>query len=229
MKTQYLAQPIMSTDQKLLGVEVLTRFQKDGQNLLSPTPAEIIQGWSIQKKRAYLIDLIYFISKNESFFIENELFCSLNIDLKIVLLLKHDAYIQVLLQSMPYVKLQISEDFPNIAKGIKGPDLKFLFNRNNSLFFNYLGIGNINIRNGDISGFEVVKIDEGYFSTQFYRSSLPVLISNIKKYCPKIIVSGVFSTELLKYLQEWDIWGVQGELYGPVLLRNVNTFIFKRK
>ncbi|ENG6272861.1 hypothetical protein ACEW7I_002555 [Yersinia enterocolitica] len=55
MKTQYLAQPIMSTDQKLLGVEVLTRFQNDGQNLLRPTPTEIILDWTIHENEPILL------------------------------------------------------------------------------------------------------------------------------------------------------------------------------
>lgn len=216
MKMQYLAQPIMSTGQQLLGVEVLTRFQKDGLNLLRPTPTEIIQGWTIHEKRAYLIDIIHFISDNESFIRYNELFCTLSIDLSIALLLKHDAYIQVLLQSMPYVKLQISDDFPNIGKGINNPDLKSLFNRNNALFLNYLG--NVNTRNGAISDFEVVKIDESYFSSHLYRSTFPEIIKNIIKYCPKIIVSGVFDAKLLPYLHEWGVWGIQGDLYESVPL-----------
>ena len=44
MITQDVAQPVMSTDHKLLGVEVLTRFQTDGLNLLRSTSAEIMQG-----------------------------------------------------------------------------------------------------------------------------------------------------------------------------------------
>ncbi|MBU9818354.1 hypothetical protein J1782_00405 [Rahnella sp. BCC 1045] len=80
MITQYFAQPVMSTDQKLLGVEVLTKFQENGFNVLNPAPAEIMQGWSIHEKRVYLIDLINFIRNEEEFFLENKLFCSLNID-----------------------------------------------------------------------------------------------------------------------------------------------------
>ncbi|EKN4011838.1 TPA: hypothetical protein P0N76_002451 [Yersinia enterocolitica] len=209
MKMQYLAQPIMSTDQKLLGVEVLTRFLKDGLSLLRPTATEIMLGWTIHEKRAYLIDVIHFITNNEEFFIGNKLFCSLSIDSSTALILKHDAYIQILIQSLPYLKLLISE-------GLSNPVLKSLSNRNNALFLNYLG--SVNTINETISGFEVVKIDEIYFSSYFYRSSFPVIIENIIKYCPKIIVSGVFDAKLLPYLHEWGVWGIQGELYESVPL-----------
>ncbi|HDL7535874.1 TPA: hypothetical protein PXN94_002564 [Yersinia enterocolitica] len=209
MKMQYLAQPIMSTDQKLLGVEVLTRFLKDGLSLLRPTATEIMLGWTIHEKRAYLIDVIHFITNNEEFFIGNKLFCSLSIDSSTALILKHDAYIQILIQSLPYLKLLISE-------GLSNPVLKSLSNRNNALFLNYLG--SVNTINETISGFEVVKIDEIYFSSYFYRSSFPVIIKNIIKYCPKIIVSGVFDAKLLPYLHEWGVWGIQGELYESVPL-----------
>lgn len=209
MKMQYLAQPIMITDQKLLGVEVLTRFLKDGLSLLRPTATEIMLGWTIHEKRAYLIDVIHFITNNEEFFIGNKLFCSLSIDSSTALILKHDAYIQILIQSLPYLKLLISE-------GLSNPVLKSLSNRNNALFLNYLG--SVNTINETISGFEVVKIDEIYFSSYFYRSSFPVIIKNIIKYCPKIIVSGVFDAKLLPCLHEWGVWGIQGELYESVPL-----------
>ncbi|MEQ9898018.1 EAL domain-containing protein [Pectobacterium punjabense] len=223
MITQYFAQPVMSTDQKLLGVEVLTRFQKGGLNLLRPTPAEIMQDWTIHEKRAYLIDVIDFITNEEEFFLENKLFCSLNIDQSTALILRHDAYIQILLQSMPYVKLQISEDFLKIVQRLKNPVLKSLSHSSNALFLNYLGIGNV--KSGVNTMFEVVKIDETLFSTQFYKSSFPVLLKNIMKYCPKVIVSGVFDAELLQYLKEWGVWGVQGELFESVPLQDVSTLL----
>ncbi|WP_447873970.1 EAL domain-containing protein [Serratia fonticola] len=224
MITQYFAHPVMSTDQKLLGVEVLTRFQKDGQNLLRPTPTEIIQGWTIHEKRAYLIDVIHFITNSEEFFITNQLFCSLSIDQSTALILRHDAYIRVLLQSMPYVKLQISEDFIKSEQGLKNSDLKSLLHGSNAFFLNYLGIGNVNVKTDVSTMFEVVNIDETLFGTQFYRSSFPVLLKDIMKYCPRIIVSGIFDNEILQYLKEWHIWGVQGELYESVPLQDVSTF-----
>ncbi|MGF6190080.1 EAL domain-containing protein [Serratia sp. 2723] len=223
MITQYFAQPVMSTDQKLLGVEVLTKFQENGFNVFNPAPAEIMQGWSIHEKRVYLIDLINFISNEEQFFLENKLFCSLNIDQSTVLILRHDAYIRVLLQSMPYVKLQISEDFLKSEQGLKNPVLKSLSHSNNALFLNYLGVDNV--RTGVSTMFEVVKIDETLFSTQFYKSSFPVLLKDIMKYCPRIIVSGVFDSELLQYLKEWGVWGVQGELYESVPLQNIRYLL----
>ncbi|HDL7486925.1 TPA: EAL domain-containing protein [Yersinia enterocolitica] len=226
MITQYFAQPVMSTDQKLLGVEVLTKFQENGFNVLNPAPAEIMQGWSIHEKRAYLIDLIHFISNEKEFFLENKLFCSLNIDQSTALILRHDAYIRVLLKSMPYVKLQISEDFIKSEQGLKNSDLKSLLHGSNALFLNYLGIGNVNVKTDVSTMFEVVKIDETLFGTQFYRSSFPVLLKDIMKYCPRIIVSGVFDNEILQYLRKWGVWGVQGEeLYESVPLRDINYLL----
>lgn len=213
---QYFAQPVMSTDQKLLGVEVLTTFRENGFNVLNPSSIDIIQGWTIHEKRAFVIDIIHFITNNEGFFIDNKLFCSLSIDESTALILKHDAYIQILIQSMPYLKLLISE-------GLSNPVLKSLSHSSNTLFLNYLGTDNLK---SDVSKFyEVVKIDEIYFSTQFYRKNFPVLLKNVMKYCPRIIVSGVFHSELLQYLKAWGVWAVQGELYEPVLLQNICTLL----
>ncbi|HHL2498246.1 TPA: EAL domain-containing protein [Yersinia enterocolitica] len=225
MNAQYFAQPVMSTDQKLLGIEVLTRFEKDGLNLLRPTPAEIMQGWTIHQKRAYLIDIIYFITNDEAFFIDNKLFCSLNIDSSTALILKHDAYIRTLLKSMPYVNFMISEGDIKNEQGVMNLELKSLSHSSNTLFLNYLGVGNMNVLTGVSTMFEVVKIDETLFGTQFYKNSFPVLLKDIMKYCPRIIVSGVFGTKLLQYLKKWGVWGVQGELYGPVRLQDVSGLL----
>ncbi|WP_105640258.1 EAL domain-containing protein [Cronobacter dublinensis] len=219
MKMQYLAQPIMSTDQNLLGVEVLTRFQKGGLNLLRPTPAEIMHDWTIHEKRAYLIDVIHFITNEEEFFLDNKLFCSFNIDQSTALILRHDAYIQILLQSMPYVKLQISQNFLKIEQGLKNPVLKSISHSSNAFFLNYFGVGNVKFSVNTM--FEAVKIDETLFSTQFYKSSFPVLLKNIMKYCPKVIVSGIFDVELLQCLKKWGVWGVQGEIYESVPLHQL--------
>ncbi|MFY7763659.1 hypothetical protein [Yersinia enterocolitica] len=115
---------------------------------------------------------------------------------------------------MPYLKLLISEGLSNVV-------LKLLSHSNNALFLNYLG----NVKTDVSTFFEAVKIDESYFSTQFYRNSFPVLLKDIMKYCPSIIVSGVFDTELLQYLKEWGVCGVQGDLYESVLLQDVSFFI----
>lgn len=150
--------------------------------ILTPTPTEIMLGWTIHEKRVYLIDVIHFITNNEEFFIGNKLFCSLSIDSSTALILKHDAYIQILIQSMPYLKLLISE-------GLSNPVLKSLSHSSNALFLNYHGINNLKT---DVSVFfEAVKIDESYFSAQFFRNSFPVLLKDIIKYCPRVIVSGV--------------------------------------
>lgn len=124
--------------------------------------------------------------------------------------LRHDAYIRVLLHSMPYLNLQIPEGFPKIEQGLTNPDLKSLLHGGNALFLNYLSIGNVNVQTGVSTIFEVVKIDKSYFSSQFYRNCFPVVLKNIMKYCPRVIVSGVFDAELLQYLRKWAVWGVQG-------------------
>lgn len=39
------------------------------------------------------------------------------------------------------------------------------------------------------------------------------------------IVSGVFDAELLQYLREWAVWGMQGEVYEPIPLQDVGTLL----
>ncbi|WP_099062568.1 MULTISPECIES: EAL domain-containing protein [Serratia] len=105
------------------------------------------------------------------------------------------------------------------------PELKSLSHSSNAISLNYLGAGSVNLLTYVSTIFEVVKIDKILFSTQFYRNSFPVLLKDIIKYCPRIIVSGVFDTELLQHLKEWGVWGVQGDLYKSALLQDASGLI----
>lgn len=113
-----------------------------------------MQGWTIHKRRAYLIDIRYFITDEETFFIDNKLFCSINIDSSTVLILKNNTYVQALLKSISYVDFFISEgSVKNEGMGIH-LELKSLSHSNNALLLDYLSVGGVNVKIGVSTMFE---------------------------------------------------------------------------
>ncbi|MBK4716150.1 EAL domain-containing protein [Tenebrionibacter intestinalis] len=222
MIREYIAQPVMSTEGQLLGIEVLTRFTNDGL-LLSGD--EVFRGWDIEQKRLYLYEVLGQIASTEKFVLHNKLFCSFKIDHAMATLLYRDSFLAGIVKMMPYLKLQLSEAFLYINHGLKNPVLDSLSKGNNALFLEDLGAGKANA-GALVSGvFEAVKIEGDFFSEQYKKHTFAVLIKNISKYCSKIIIQGVNDGNMLRSLRETGIWGVQGELYKPVPLHKIQSLM----
>ncbi|MGS2278769.1 hypothetical protein [Enterobacter hormaechei] len=54
MEKYFIAEPIMSIDGQLLGVEMLTRFTED--NMITLNPEHVISEWNISTKRMFLYE-----------------------------------------------------------------------------------------------------------------------------------------------------------------------------
>ncbi|MDX7607429.1 EAL domain-containing protein [Klebsiella quasipneumoniae] len=223
MHSEFIAEPIMNIEGKLLGVELLTRFVSESKRPLHP--AFVISGWDFDQKRLFLYKQFGVIASKQDWFEHHGLFCSLNIDYDMATLLRHDGLLQLTVSSMPFIKLEVSEEFPGIEQGLKSPILKSLCQGVNSLWLDDLGAGNANVASLLEGYFEVVKIDRHFFNEQIDKPTFPLLIKNIKRYCDKIVVEGVESRQYLDLLQEVGIWGVQGYLFKSVPFHKVEKLL----
>lgn len=151
MDTTFIAEPIVSIDERLLGVELLTRFiTSDGRHL---HPEFVISSWDLDRKRLFLYEQCGNIAIKQTWFEQKNLFCTLNIDQQMAFLIRHDYILRQTFESMPFIKLELSEHFPGLDKGLKSPLLKSLSQGVNGLWLDDLGAGNAN----------VVSLIEGYF------------------------------------------------------------------
>ena len=106
MQTQFIAEIIVSIDERLLGVELLTRFiASDGRPL---HPEFVISSWDLDRKRLFLYEQCGIISSKQKWFELNKLFCTLNIDQQMAFLVRHDQTLIKAFESMPFVKLELS-------------------------------------------------------------------------------------------------------------------------
>lgn len=124
MHSEFIAEPIMNLEGKLLGVELLTRFVSESKRPLHP--AFVISGWDFDQKRLFLYKQFGVIASKQDWFEHHGLFCSLNVDYDMATLLRHDGLLQLTVSSMPFIKLEVSEEFPGIEQGLKSPILKSL-------------------------------------------------------------------------------------------------------
>ncbi|MBW7679921.1 EAL domain-containing protein [Enterobacter kobei] len=223
MYTTFIAEPIVSIDEKLLGVELLTRFiSPDGRPL---HPEFVISSWDLDRKRLFLYEQCGNIASMQKWFERKNLFCTLNIDQQMAFLIRNDYILRQTFESMPFIKLELSENFPGLDKGLKSPLLKSLSQGVNGLWLDDLGAGNSNVVSLIEGYFEVVKIDRIFFNEQVKKPTFYELIVLIKKYCDKIVIEGIEDRKSMEILREVGIWGLQGYLFKSIPFENVDSLV----
>ena len=223
MDTTFIAEPIVSIDEKLLGVELLTRFiSPDGRPL---HPEFVISSWDLDRKRLFLYEQCGNIATMQTWFERKNLFCTLNIDQQMAFLIRHDNILRQTFESMPFIKLELSEHFPGLDNGLKSPLLESLSQGVNGLWLDDLGAGNANVVSLIEGYFEVVKIDRIFFNEQVKKPTFHQLIASIKKHCDKIVIEGIEDRKSMEILREVGIWGVQGYLFKSIPFENVDSLV----
>lgn len=165
------------------------------------------------------------IASMQKWFERKNLFCTLNIDQQMAFLIRHDYILRQTFESMPFIKLELSENFLGLDKGLKNPLLKALSQGVNGLWLDDLGAGNANVVSLMEGYFEVVKVDRCFFNQQVQKPTFYPLIASIQKHCGKVIIEGIENREHLGILREVGIWGLQGYLIKSVPFKNVDSLL----
>ncbi|MGK3199309.1 MULTISPECIES: EAL domain-containing protein [Enterobacteriaceae] len=223
MDTTFIAEPIVSIDEKLLGVELLTRFISPDERPLHPE--FVISSWDLDRKRLFLYEQCGNIASMQKWFERKNLFCTLNIDQQMAFLIRHDYILRQTFESMPFIKFELSEHFPGLDKGLKSPLLESLSQGINGLWLDDLGAGNANLVSLIEGYFEVVKIDRIFYNEQVKKPTFHQLIASIKKHCDKIVIEGIEDRKSMEILREVGIWGLQGYLFKSIPFENVDSLV----
>lgn len=221
--TNFIAEPIMSTEGKLLGCELLTRFHSEDLPVLNSK--YYIMAMVAEGKRELLIRQLQAIEVHASWFRDNRLYCTVNIDTMQARLCVFDREVIQLLDKLDYVRLEISENFEGLEQGINHPILKTLLNVGYRLFLDDLGSGRANVAALTTGCYEAVKIDRAFYRQEIQKPTFSVLMKNIMQYCPYVIVEGVEQQKELSVLRDSGVTAVQGYLYRSVPFDKVNTLL----
>ncbi|MCG7387297.1 EAL domain-containing protein [Pantoea sp. ACRSB] len=224
MEHSFWAQPIHTTDGKLLGVEVLTKFEQPGLYQVI-NPKYYIKSLSVEAKRQLLIDQLLTIEEYSHWFRHNNQYCTVNIDFDLADLLLNDPWLKNIVMQLPFVRLEISEDFEGLNDGMNNSVIRSLVENLNILWLDDLGAGRANMQAVTTQVYEVVKLDRKFYRQEIEKPTFCTLIDNIKKYCDRVVVEGVEFIEELPILRESGIWGVQGYLFKSVPLNRVQTLL----
>ncbi|ELY5920501.1 EAL domain-containing protein, partial [Cronobacter sakazakii] len=214
INTTFIAEPIMTTSGQLIGCELLTRFHREDLPVLNSK--YFIMAMTVEGKKELLKQQLEAVEVYAAWFRDNRLFCTVNVDTVQARLCVFDRDIIQLLDKLEFVRLEISEDFEGLEKGIEHPILRTLLNVGYRLFLDDLGSGQANVAALTTGCYEAVKLDRAFYRQEVQKPTFNVLMKNIMKYCPYVIVEGVEQRQELPVLRDAGVTAVQGYLYRSV-------------
>ncbi|ELY4377483.1 EAL domain-containing protein [Cronobacter sakazakii] len=223
INTTFIAEPIMTTSGQLIGCELLTRFHREDLPVLNSK--YFIMAMTVEGKKRLLKQQLEAVEVYAAWFRDNRLFCTVNVDTVQARLCVFDRDIIQLLDKLEFVRLEISEDFEGLEKGVEHPILKTLLNVGYRLFLDDLGSGRANVAALTTGCYEAVKLDRAFYRQEVQKPTFNVLMNNIMKYCPCVIVEGVEQLQELPVLQDAGVSAIQGHLYRSVPFRKVNSLL----
>lgn len=157
----FICEPVYKSDGKLLAVELLSRFTTT--SFKSPIYTErFLHQLNAQMKIKLLHSQLSEVKNVQNWFIEHQIILSINIDFDMAHAVLNDDNVISLLNSMPFIRLEIMESFPNLSDGAENALLSKLAKRY-SLWLDDFGSGNAHIAAAASGFFECVKIDKHFY------------------------------------------------------------------
>lgn len=219
----FIAEPIMTTSGQLVGCELLTRFHREDLPVLNSK--YFIMTMTVEGKKELLKQQLETVDVHASWFREHRLFCTVNVDTVQARLCVFDRDIIQLLDKLDFIRLEISENFEGLELGINHPVLKTLLNVGYRLFLDDLGSGRANVAALTTGCYEAIKLDRAFYHQEVQKPTFNVLMKNIMKYCPYVIVEGVEQRQELPVLRDTGVTAIQGYLYRSVPFHKVNSLL----
>ncbi len=223
INTTFIAEPIMTTSGQLIGCELLTRFHCEDLPVLNSK--YFIMAMTVEGKKELLKQQLEAVELRASWFRDHRLFCTVNVDSVQARLCVFDTDVTRLLDKLEFVRLEISEDFEGLELGIEHPVLSTLLNVGYRLFLDDLGSGRANVAALTTGCYEAVKIDRAFYREEVQKPTFNVLMKNIMKYCPYVIVEGVEQRQELPVLHDAGVTAVQGYLYRSVPFDKIHNLL----
>ncbi|MCM7830421.1 EAL domain-containing protein [Enterobacter cloacae complex sp. 2024EL-00215] len=223
INTTFIAEPIMTTSGQLIGCELLTRFHREDLPVLNSK--YFIMAMTVEGKKELLKQQLENVEVHASWFRDNRLFCTVNVDTVQARLCVFDREIIELLDKLDFIRLEISENFEGLELGIEHPVLSTLLNVGYRLFLDDLGSGRANVAALTTGCYEAVKLDRAFYRQEVQKPTFNVLMKNIMNYCPYVIVEGVEQRQELPVLRDAGVTAVQGYLYRSVPFNKIHNLL----
>lgn len=214
LNKKFILEPVMSQSGAFVGFELLTRYTSVAGK--SRNPYMVIENMPHSEKRDLLYEQLGALSPVVALLERRDLFVSINIDRDMVRMLEEEAQLGWLFSIASVIRLEVSENIDFLQDRDARQVLQQLKARGLRFFLDDLGTGFANLEALYTGLFDAVKIDKRFFWEQKDKSIFPVLMTNIQRYCPQIIVVGVENKEDLAALEHIPLYGLQGYYFSAV-------------
>lgn len=214
LNKKFILEPVMSQAGTYVGFELLTRYTSIAGK--SRNPFMVIENMPHSEKRDLLFEQLGELSSVVTLLEQRHLFISINIDRDMVRMLEEDARLCWLFSNSSVIRLEISEHIDFLRDRAARQTLQQLKARGIRFILDDLGTGFANLEALYTGLFEAVKMDKRFFWEQKDKPIFPVLMKNIQRYCPQIIVVGVQNEEDLAALEHISLYGLQGYYFSSL-------------
>lgn len=216
----FICEPVYQHNGKLLAVELLSRFTTDSFKMPIYTE-RFLHLLNAQMKSQLLYEQLSSVRNHHQWFIEKKLILSINIDFDMAQAVLYDEKVIALLDSMPFIRLEIMESFPNLSEGAKNPLLSKLAKRY-SLWLDDFGSGNTNIAAAASGFFECIKIDKNFYWQWEGSVTFNNLVMRLRDHCQNVVVEGVETHQQFSQLADMGVDAMQGYLFSAFPLDEVS-------
>lgn len=223
LNKKFILEPVMSQAGTFVGFELLTRYTSIAGK--SRNPFMIIENMPRDEKRDLLFEQLGALSAVVALLEQQHLFVSINIDRDMVQMLEEDAQLCWLFSSSSVIRLEVSENIDFLRDRIARQTLQQLKARGIRFILDDLGTGFANLEALYTGLFDAVKMDKKFFWEQKDKSIFPVLMKNIQRYCPQIIVEGVENREDLAALEHIPLYGLQGYYFAALEIDELPQYL----
>lgn len=216
----FICEPVYKRDGKLLAVELLSRFTTT--SFKTPICTErFLHQLNAQMKVKLLHTQLSEVKNVQQWFNEHQVILSINIDFDMTHAVLSDDNLISLLDSMPFIRLEIMESFPNLNGGVANALLSKLAKRY-TLWLDDFGSGNAHIAAAASGFFECVKIDKNFYWQWGGSVTFHNLITRLRDYCPHVVIEGVETHLQFSQLADIGVDAMQGYLFNSCALEAVS-------
>ena len=204
MKNDFFCTPVHTLSGEMIAIDLSYRPHSAAVG----GPLDAVRQPPLAEDR--LLHQLLIVEEYADYFRLHGLLCSVAIDFQLARAVTQSSFIQQILSHLPFVRLKLSEDFPNLHDGMDNPLLRTLIEQLNILWLDDLGAGDANLHALQSNMFEAVKLDRQFYLENVNKPFFSVLINHIRQYTNRVIVEGVAGDGQLETLRNSKIWGVQG-------------------
>ncbi len=220
--------PVYSLTGQLTAVELVTQFVHESAPITLPQDLLLPQLDDAQQLRL-LQSQLALLEKYRDFFEQNQIIALVRIDDSLAMTLLASEFLLRKFKQLPFIVLDISETFPQLALGKSLPLLATL-QREFRLSLSQFGAGKVPANAIYDNLFSVLKLDKDFIQNLAKRASftpfIQTVIDNFSDFADQIIICGIDDNAMLEKATALSGAHLQGSVFSVVKAERLHDLIY---